>query len=249
MKQYFLYIVAILLISGCSKNQSTYNVEKQLEEIKKQLDLVTVEVVKLNKKLSKLNKNEAPELKKPSDIKYSFRESPTIGSEQAKIAMIEFMDYQCPYCIRHANKVFPDIKRRYVDTGLMQYQVRSFPLDFHEQAKPAGKSAICAHGQGKFQEMHSALISNTKSLSSSTYNKLAVQVELDLEVFENCINSQTTNQLMEKDIAYGIELGVRGTPRFYIGNIKGTQLVNVIVISGAASKETFEKAIDSLIRN
>lgn len=166
-----------------------------------------------------------------------------LGREDAEYAIVEYMDYQCPYCLRHAKKVLPALKRKYIDSGLVKYIVRDFPLEFHAEAINAAKMARCSAKQNKFPEAHRLLVSKARGLNPAIYTDLANELALDINAFDQCFNNPELTQAVNKSFTDATQLGVTGTPRFFIGKIEGERLVNVISMSGARSIDAFEKKL------
>jgi protein-disulfide isomerase len=220
----------------------------QLDEMQEELRLVIKEIVALNSKFDSLiSKPQAvAQAKNGERLDLKVNLPPTkkmLGAVDAKYAIVEFMDYQCPYCIRYAKQSLPIIKQRYVDTGKLKYVIRDFPLNFHSKAQGAAIAANCAGEQSKYWPMHDELVANSKSLGDELYPILAAKLNLDLDAYSTCLNSPDMKKAVELDFAYGTEIGIRGTPNFYIGKIEGESIVNVIHISGARSVEAFDRAI------
>ena len=169
-----------------------------------------------------------------------------MGDSKASYAIIEFSDYQCPYCSRHANNVFPQIKNELIDTGKVKYAMHDYPLGFHGKAKGAAIAARCAGAQDKYWEMHTELFSNQRNLDNNFYENAAKSFSLDGEIFAKCLADPEVAKAVDLDVAYGSSLGVTGTPKFFVGKIQGDEITDVIVISGAQSFAAFSGAIERL---
>lgn len=170
-----------------------------------------------------------------------------LGDKTAKIAIVEFSDYECPYCARHANAVFPLLKEKYIDTGKVAYHVRDFPLSFHSRAKSAAIATRCASGQDKYWQMREKIFQSKGSLNQEYYTKVAAELELDGKEFQRCFQDEDSMRKLEEDVSYGNSIGVSGTPRFYVGKVDGSALKEVVVISGAQSLGVFSEVIDKLL--
>ena len=169
-----------------------------------------------------------------------------IGDIQASYAIIEFSDYQCPYCARHANNVFPQIKKELIDTGKVKYALYDYPLGFHGEAKGASVAVRCAGEQDRYWEMHTELFTNQRKLSNDFYEETARAFALDSQAFSTCLADPAMSMAVDRDIAYGKSLGVTGTPKFFVGRVQGDEITDVIVISGAQSFAAFSGAIERL---
>ncbi|MFS0513550.1 DsbA family protein [Nostoc sp. UIC 10607] len=141
-------------------------------------------------------------------------ESPTTGSTQSKIVLIEFSDFQCPYCAE-AHKTLKELLAKYPDTVRLVY--KNFPLtSIHAEALPAATAAWAAHQQGKFWEYHDALFTNQKQLGEALYLDIAKNLNLDLGKFKG--NLTLTTSAITKDIQLAEKLAVSGTPFFVINS-------------------------------
>jgi protein-disulfide isomerase len=172
-----------------------------------------------------------------------------LGSASAKVGIVEFSDFECPYCARHHQLVYPLIKQEFVSTGQVKYFARQFPLSFHARAKGASIAAQCAARQGKYWDMHDALFASQRSLGKDLYLATAKLLALDINSFARCEQDPATEKQIAADIAYGDALGVSGTPKFFVGRIDGERLVDVTVVSGAQPYAAFKAAIAAKLKS
>lgn len=154
----------------------------------------------------------------------------------APVTIIEFAEFQCPFCGRFARDTFPKIKTNYIDTGKVKFVFRDFVV--HSTAHLAAEASECAHEQGKFWEYHDVLFNNQGSLDSDSLKKYASDIGLDTAKFNSCLDSGKYKSEVDKDISDGRSYGVRGTPTFFIN---GEKLV------GAQPYETFRQAIEKAL--
>lgn len=170
----------------------------------------------------------------------------TRGSADAGVVVIEFSDFQCPYCKQHAQQTQPELDKQFVDTGDVRWIYKSFPLPIHPQAPAAGVAAECASDQGKYVEMHDALFESvtTWSITDPTpiFIQLATEVGLDATAFATCLADPAIAERVEADRTDGVSY-VQGTPTFIILNGSGGR-----IIPGALPLATFsaelQKAVD-----
>ena len=156
---------------------------------------------------------------------------PAKGSASAPITIIEFSDYECPFCKR-AEPTVEKVLETYGDKIRLVF--RDYPLPFHANAKPAALAAACAEEQGKFWEYHHKLFTSA-ALDGDTLRSLAGELGLDQAKFDECLASEKYASVVEKDMADASAVGVRGTPAFFI---------NGRMISGAQPFEKFQEIID-----
>jgi protein-disulfide isomerase len=170
-------------------------------------------------------------------------DAPTMGSKDAPVTMVEFSDFQCPYCKRFFDQTFAQIKKDYIDTGKVRLVYMHFPLDFHINAQKSGEAAECANRQGKFWEYHDLLFKNSQpdgaGLDLDSLNKYAVQIGLNMSQFNQCLNNGETAEIVKADMEVGKKAGVTGTPGFNI---------NKKLAAGAQPFTSFQKIIDEALK-
>jgi len=172
-----------------------------------------------------------------------------LGSAQATIGIGEFSDYQCPYCRDFHDRVFPKLKKEYVDTGIAQFIHKDLPLrSIHPQALPAALAASCAGAQQRFWPMHEALYANNGRLAPTLYPQLGRELGLDEAKFTACLGDASREQAIMRDVVEARGLGITGTPSFVIGKIQGDVLTVVRLSRGAPSYEAFAQEIDKLLK-
>lgn len=175
--------------------------------------------------------------------------APTKGDAKAKVAIVEYTDYQCPFCGQLFTNTYPSIKKEYIDTGKVKYVVMDFPLtQIHPQAQKAAEAASCALDQNKFWEMHDKLFATQTALSIDDLKKYAVDLGLNAGTFNTCLDSGTHAEKVAKSVKTGEGYGVRGTPASYVGKLEGNTLKNAAQISGAVPFETFKTAIEEALK-
>ena len=159
--------------------------------------------------------------------------APFLGPVAAPVTIVEFSDFQCPFC-KQVVPTLTQVRSRYGEKVKLVY--RDFPIDgLHPQARKAAEAARCAQDQGKFWDYHDALFANAPKLSPEQLKTYAQQVGLDLPSFERCLASGTHAATVQKSVDEGIRLGVTGTPAFFI---------NGEFVSGAQPVESFARVIE-----
>jgi protein-disulfide isomerase len=167
--------------------------------------------------------------------------APTRGREDAPVTLLEFTDYQCPYCRAFHDHTWPELKRTFVDTGKLQFVLLDLPLDFHAHAEPAAEAAHCAGAQSGYWAMHDALFAGG-GLDPSAIEQLARDQGLDLARFNACLESHRYRQEIEENARLAHSLGLDGTPSFILGTVKDGVLHGE-ALEGALSAEEFEAHI------
>jgi len=169
------------------------------------------------------------------------------GHADAPITIVEFTDYQCPYCRRFQGEIWPRIKGKYVDSGKVRFIVRDLPLEFHSAARPAAEVAHCAAEQGKFWPMHEALLRSSTQLNDAYVSDLAVEMGLDVPRLRSCAMENRYEGAIARNAAEAAALGIHGTPTFVIGRTAEGELDGVRV-AGAVPYEEFAEYLDQLLR-
>ena len=173
----------------------------------------------------------------PPDIKrYEVSEdgNPSWGRDDAPITIIEFSDYECPYCRKWHDEVWPLIQKEYKNKVRLVY--RDFPLEsIHSNAIPAAAAANCANEQDAYWEFNEALFSMKYELNVSSYQQYAKDLKLDMDAFNGCLESKRYNAEVQADLEYAYSLGIQSTPTFF---------VNGLAVVGAQPYDLFEFIIE-----
>jgi protein-disulfide isomerase len=162
--------------------------------------------------------------------------APRKGNAAAPIKIVEFSDFQCPYCTRAADTV-KEVLTKYGDKVSVEY--RHFPLDFHKRAHRAAEGSECANQQGKFWEYHDLLFANQSALEEDNLKDYATKAGLDVAKFDACMADVATAKIVDADMENGASVGMSGTPGFYI---------NGKLLAGAVPIEEFAKVIDAELK-
>jgi protein-disulfide isomerase len=174
---------------------------------------------------------------------------PIVGSLTAALTLIEFSDYQCPYCGRHTTDVNPQLQKQYVDTGKVRYVFFDMPLEsIHKSAFKAAEAARCAGEQGKYWEMHNRLFANQQKLEP--WGDHAKALNLDLTTFDACMNGGKTADAIRADMAVAQKLGINGTPSFLLALSDPKdqrQVKGLTLIRGAMPFSNFKTEIDKAL--
>jgi len=173
--------------------------------------------------------------------------APIVGSRGAKIGMIIYSDFQCPFCARFAIDTLPALQEQYVKTGQVLVAFREYPLPIHPFAQKAAEAALCANRQGKFWEFHDALFANQQALDPASLGARAVRLGLDSRQFSSCLAGEMA-ALVQADKRNGDPLGVAGTPTFLLGPVLADGRVKVSQrFSGAKPLAEFQEILDKLV--
>ncbi len=166
------------------------------------------------------------------------------GDPNAPVTMVEFSDYQCPFCLRYFQQTLPQVLKDYVETGKVYYVFKDFPItQIHPQAIPAAVAARCAGQQGAYWEMHDKLFEGqsrwaNNDQANDVFVEFATDLGLDVEAFSACLDDPAVVDAVNANFAEGVAAGVQGTPAFFI---------NGEFISGAQPYPVFQQTIDRLL--
>ena len=206
-------------------------------------------IAKLESKILKTQQaSEQPSLQ---PISVSIDDDPTRGDQDAPIIIVEFSDFQCPFCARFQIQTLPLILEQYIETGKVKFVYRDFPIqNSHPNAMPAAVASECAHEQDKYWEYHDALFENQAvwnkmeiTSAITIFKKFATELNLSQEQFDSCLDSGKYIEEIKNDLKDGTNYEITGTPGFFIGN----DSIGFVKLDGAQPFVAFERIIDSQI--
>lgn len=192
----------------------------------------------------------------PSSGKVSVDDDPVLGNKNAKVTMVEFSDYECPFCKRHFDQVYSLLKKDYIDTGKVKLVFRDYPLSFHDpMATYEAKAALCARDQGgdsAYFKFHDAIFAKTTSngngLTKDQVYQMASDLGLNQANLKSCADSDKYDAEIKKDVADGGAAGVSGTPSFIVGKSNPSGTIDGQLIVGAQPYSAFQAVIDALLK-
>ncbi len=223
--------------------------QAEINELKKDLKGINREITDIKNQLQVLQQllSQRPtQDQPPAPVQKNIAEldNPVLGKPDAPVTLIEFSDYDCPFCARFFRQTLPSLKAEFIDTGKLRYVFRDFPLDsLHPQARKAAEAAHCAGDQGKYWEMHDLLFDNQRALGIEQLKTYARRLNLDATVFDRCLDQGTYAAEIQRDYTEGVAAGIRGTPGFFLGKTTGDGVIQGTLISGAQPISAFRQAI------
>jgi protein-disulfide isomerase len=169
-----------------------------------------------------------------------------LGAAEAPLTLVEFTDFECPYCREFHLETLPELKRRYIDTGKLRYVVRDLPLSRHKHALKAAQAARCAGDQGRYWEMGEVLFINASRLDAEALSAYARELGLDMSRFRACLDGEAHLADIRRDAADARAAGITGVPGFVLGRaVEG--VVEGVRIAGAQPLATFQTHIERLL--
>jgi protein-disulfide isomerase len=234
-------------IAAAASNDETASLKNEIEALKRGQVEMQRELQEIKNVLRSLAPSAPPAFE---GVVLNVKGDPFKGKLDAKVTVIEFSDYQCPFCGRHARDTLPQIEREYVASGKIRYVFRNFPIEsIHPQAFKAHEAANCAGDQGKYWEMHDRLFAFQQALGASELPTHADALGLNREVFEECLASGRHAEKIRSDLKDGMKLGIRGTPTFLVGAADSdpdtVKLVNAL--RGSQPYAAFKQLLDSVL--
>jgi protein-disulfide isomerase len=179
-------------------------------------------------------------------VSMTLGDSPALGSADAPLTLVEFADFQCPFCRRFHTTVFEEIKKNFVDTGKLRYVSRDLPLPMHDHATQAANAARCAGEQGQFWAMRHVLIVNSQKLEHDNLLTYAHDLHLDKTAFRRCLNANKYDAAVQQDAAVAAQIGITGTPSFVLGKTVKEGRFEGTKIIGAQPYAVFDEKIRAL---
>ena len=216
-----------------------------LDSVKADLEIVKAQLAQVLRLLNQQRPEQAARAAPTGPVRATIADAPFLGRADAPVTIVEFSDYQCPFCHRFFATTLPALKAEYVETGKVRYVVRDYPIDqLHPQARKAAEAAHCAGDQGKFWEMHDVLFQNSTGLAGPQLVDHARAVGLDTASFSECVSSGRHAARVGQGVKAAVAAGVQGTPGFVIGKTTTGDVIVGTPIRGAQSFETFRQIID-----
>lgn len=248
-----LAVLCVLLgLSGaCSQasREDQARMQKEIDALKEGQRQIQEQLKEL--KGDQLLKRVAPaKSQTPFDIDIDKSSTETKGSDRASVAIIEFSDFQCTYCLGYVTDTFPQLDKDYIRSGKVKYFFRNLPLTAgHPNAFRAAEAAHCAAEQGKFWEAHDRFFANQNALNPNDLLPHARALGLDGFKFDECLKSGKFDEAIKKDIEEAQSLGIDGTPAFLIGVMSpnGRSVSVRKLILGAEPYDSFKQTLDELI--
>jgi protein-disulfide isomerase len=222
-------------------------VKADLERIKADLEDVKRQLAQVLRLMTQGAAQGAPSTP-AGPVRVSVGDVPALGRSAAPVTLVEFSDYQCPFCQRFFQATLPALKKDYIDTGKVRYVFRDFPLDqIHPQARKAAEAAHCAGEQGKYWKMHDVLFGNQQALQPPKLSEHARALGLDGARFDQCLTSGRHAARVNQGLTDGRAAGVKGTPGFVVAKTVPGETVEGTLVFGAQPVEVFRQLIDQLL--
>jgi protein-disulfide isomerase len=182
-----------------------------------------------------------------SRVKLDLTAAPVLGTRDAPVTLVEFTDYQCPFCQKFHSSAFQELKRNYIDTGRLRFYSRDLPLEaLHPEAHRAAQAARCAGDQGAFWNIRDLMASHPAQLAMDNLIAYAAELGLNVATFRGCIAGQKYKELVQKDLTEAEKIGAGGTPAFVLGKSTPEGVEGDLFV-GAVPYVVFEQKLKQLL--
>ncbi len=231
-------------------SQSNDELKKDIQALKAGQDAIQKDLQEIKKLIAARPAAGAPPVEQALNAIISVDGEPFKGDKNAKLTLVEFSEFQCPFCGRHVRDTYPQLDKDYIKTGKLKYVFRDLPLEsIHKNAFKAAEATHCAGEQNKYWEMHDKLFANQTSLDPTMLTAHAQAVGVEPKKFQSCLESGKYAAAIRKDIAEASKYGITGTPTSVIGLTQSgdSKTIKVVkVIRGAQNYAAFKDALDSV---
>lgn len=241
----------VILSSACAQDT-----EQEMARLRREINDLKAERQQLIEQINELKGEQPPKritpakAQLPFDLAINPNSPEAMGSRTARVAIIEFSDFQCSFCLSYVMQTFPQLEKDYIKPGKVKYFFRNLPLtDAHPNAFRAAEAAHCAAAQGKFWEAHARFFANQDASNPNDWPQHAQALGLNPEKFNQCLESGKYDDEINNDIDDAQRLGLNGTPAFLLGVISpdGQRLSVRKVLMGAEPFGSFKETLDELL--
>jgi protein-disulfide isomerase len=245
------FLCLIVLSGACSQSNQADQVrmQKEIDELKEGQRQIQEQLKNLN--INQPLKRVSPtKSETPFDIDVDKSSPESKGSDRARVAIVEFSDFQCSYCLGFVTQTLPQLDKDYIRSGKVKYFFRNLPqTPGHPNAFRAAEAGHCAAEQGKFWPAHDRFFANQNTLNPNDWLTHAHALGLDVSKFDVCLESGKFDEAIKKDIDEAQSLGIEGTPAFLIGVMapNGKTVSVRKVILGADPYDSFKQTLEELL--
>ena len=247
-----LTVVCLLLFSITAWSAST---KEEIQALSSQVEAMQKDLAEIKTLLKDIKSAPPARAAAPAfrEQVVSTGNAPYKGKSDATVTLMEWSDYQCPFCARHYREVMPTLISEYVDSGKLKIVMREKPIpSLHRNAMNASMAALCAGDQGKYWEMHDLMFDNQRELGVDNLKSFADTIGIDTSQFNECLDGKKYNAQISADIRLSDKLGMSGTPGFILGLTDKNDPDKALMseyLKGAKPLDSFKAAIDELLES
>jgi protein-disulfide isomerase len=259
----FVFVLAVLFARPTSAQGQSPNEHEQLQQLHDDISTLKRDINKLEtervemldqfnqlKQLITARTTVSPSAPQPPAILFTLptHDETFRGSSGASVAIVEYADFECPYCGQYEHDIYPQISKDYIQTGKVKYFFRDLPLPMHPHAMIAARAARCAGEQGKYWEMNDSLFAKQNAIREADMPERAHELGLDSAKFSECLSSNRYVDDINQSAVEAQKMGIGGTPTFFVGKLDSTGgVTNLKMIVGARPYDAFKSVIDGLL--
>jgi protein-disulfide isomerase len=199
---------------------------------------------------------QAPTQPDTGPVKVALNDAPVLGNKNAKLTIVDFSDYECPFCKKSFTDILPSLKTDYIESGKVNLVYKNYPLPFHQNAPKEAEAALCARDQGgdsvyfKFHDqIYTQTTSNGTGLALTQLPIIAKSLGLNVSKFQLCLDFGKYKDYVDKDIAQGNQVGVSGTPTWFVGKTNSDGTITGTKIVGAQPYTAFKAIIEQQLKS
>jgi protein-disulfide isomerase len=246
-KNYFIAVVLLAIVLGVGVNTSAQTLTEE------QGKAILEELAQIRRLLERQLASSPAQPLGPAVVpvqraRVSIQDTPMLGRREAPLTLVEFTDLECPFCRQFHLTTFEQLKKEYIDTGVLRFISRDLPLPIHRNALRAAHAARCSGEQNRFWEMRRTLIVNAQSLAAERLPVYAGDLGLDVERFNRCLEEGRHEAAVQRDMDDARGLGITGTPTFVLGP-SAADAIEGFRIVGAQPYATFTTRIKELLES
>lgn len=247
-----IILLLLLCLSPAFAQTKPATPDDEVKALRQEIEAVKAGQTAIQKELLEIKNllRTRPAGQPPRDIVLDIADVPAKGPKDAKVVLIEFSDFQCPFCARFSRDTIPQVQTEYVDTGKIKYVFADFPLEaIHPYAFKAAEAASCAGEQGEYWKMHDHLFANQKALKPEDLSQYAETLGLNKSKFQECLDTQKRAPSIRKTMAQAGDAGVSSTPTVMVGLVQpnSSKVKIVRVLKGAQPFAAVKDALDNAL--
>lgn len=234
-----------------SQAQELRELREEVRRLKEEQEAMRKDLMEIRRLLEQARAGQPARPAAPEFV--SVDDDPAQGSAEARVVIIDFSDYQCPFCGRFVRETKPQLEKDYISTGKVRYVFRDLPLEaIHPQALKAAEAANCAGDQGKFWEMYELLFRNQSALAPANLAQYSQTLALDAAKFNACLDTNKYAAEIRKDMADAAAANIEGTPNFVIGitnprDPRDPRIKVLRIVTGAQPYPVFKSLLDAAL--
>jgi protein-disulfide isomerase len=239
--------VGVLTVAGAIIGGANALIGMREGSQQQQLAAIHGELIRIRQLLEAEPNSDDEDVQAQQTARLNISGQPSLGSPSAPLTLVEFTDFQCPFCARFHSQTFPLLRKAFIESGRVRYVTMDFPLSsIHSEAFSAARAAHCGEEQGRYWDTHEALYNQRGHLDHSDLVSTAKGIGLNVQRFSVCLDGDANDGRIKQGLDRGRGIGVSGTPTFVLGRVVGNTVVGRVIV-GAQPYEVFDDMIRSML--